>query len=683
MKKNVKSIFLYFIESIKTKSWHASITMKIAALAWSLIISSIIIIGVYNFITQEAIIINRMEIESSNISESIIQAHATSLFTDNYEVVIDFCTKLIGSSSSIEFIVLTKKDGNSLIFKKNSWSFEELKGTWINPEEFYKGKKSYSTLLNKECYRYSRPFVFTGIIWGNIHLGISLDSYNEALRNLITRTAVFSFSFVLIGFVVSVIFSRRLTRPIKELVQASHSIEQGDLKARAQILSKDELGFLAKSFNSMANAIASSNERLEATVEKRTAELEHTNKQLTEEVEERKRAEQILKQYTTILETLEEIYAGIINSKTIEDVFYSTIKSTHSNLINFRVAALALYDSKKSLMRVDTYFYENNKLIKQFNEYPLNDNSVFNNFSNKDYHLQNDLNMITQKSFMENVISSEGIVSYISFPLSTKSDIEGELYFCFDENLIPEDEKINTLVEISRHLSVAVMQLYLEEKLILHTKELSRSLEEKEILLKEIHHRVKNNLQVISSLLYLQSRNIQDEAIKTIFGESQMRVRSLALVHEKLYQSSDFSRIDFSDYIKNLLSHIRSSYKTTSEFIEIILELDKVYLSVDKAVPLGLILNELLSNAFKYAFPENSKDNSDRKFIMIKLDTIDENKLLLTVSDNGIGVPDDFDINKSNSLGLKIVSSLVTQIDGDLKIKHKNDTEFSLIFSIN
>jgi two-component sensor histidine kinase len=238
-------------------------------------------------------------------------------------------------------------------------------------------------------------------------------------------------------------------------------------------------------------------------------------------------------------------------------------------------------------------------------------------------------------------------------------------------------------VEISRHLSVAVMQLYLEEKLILHTKELSRSLEEKEILLKEIHHRVKNNLQVISSLLYLQSRNIQDEAIKSIFGESQMRVRSLALVHEKLYQSSDFSRIDLSDYIKNLLSHIRSSYKTTSEFIEIILELDQVYLSVDKAVPLGLILNELLSNAFKYAFPENTKDNSDRKFILIKLETINENKLLLLVSDNGIGVPDDFDINKSNSLGLKIVTSLVTQIDGELKIKHKNDTEFSLIFSIN
>jgi two-component sensor histidine kinase len=162
-----------------------------------------------------------------------------------------------------------------------------------------------------------------------------------------------------------------------------------------------------------------------------------------------------------------------------------------------------------------------------------------------------------------------------------------------------------------------------------------------------------------------------------------MRVRSLALVHEKLYQSSDFSRIDLSDYIKNLLSHIRSSYKTTSEFIEIILELDQVYLSVDKAVPLGLILNELLSNAFKYAFPENTKDNSDRKFILIKLETINENKLLLLVSDNGIGVPDDFDINKSNSLGLKIVTSLVTQIDGELKIKHKNDTEFSLIFSIN
>lgn len=624
-----------------------------------------------------------MEIESSNVSESIIQAHATSLFTDNYEVVIDFCTKLIESSSSIEFIVLTKQDGNSLIFKKSSWSFEELDGDWINSEEFNSGKIIYSTLINKECYRFSRPFVFTGIIWGKINLGISLDSYNEALENLIIRTVIFSFSFVILGFIVSVIFSRRLTRPIKELVQTSHAIEQGDLKARAKILSEDELGFLAKSFNSMASAVASSNERLEAMVNKRTAELESTNRQLIEEVEERKRAEQILKQYTAILETLEEIYAGIINSKTIEDVFYSTIKSTHSKLINFNVAALALYDSNKSLIRVDKYFYDNGKLVKQYNEYPLNDDDVINNFDDKDYHLQNNLNLVTQKTFMENVISSEGIVSYISFPLSTKNEVEGELYFCFDDNMIPEDEKINTLVEISRHLSVAVMQLYLEEKLILHTKELSRSLEEKEILLKEIHHRVKNNLQVISSLLYLQSRNIKDDAINTIFGESQMRVRSLALVHEKLYQSSDFSKIDFSDYIKNLLSHIRSSYKTTSELIEIKLELEKVFLSVDKAVPLGLILNELLSNAFKYAFPENSVDNSDRKFILIKLETIGENKLLLLVSDNGVGVPDDFEVNKSNSLGLKIVFGLVSQIDGELKIKHKNNTEFSLTFLNN
>lgn len=433
----------------------------------------------------------------------------------------------------------------------------------------------------------------------------------------------------------------------------------------------------------MASAVASSNERLETMVNIRTAELERTNKQLIDEVEERKRAEQILKQYTTILQTLEEIYAGIVNSKTIEDVFYTTIKSTHSKLINFNLAALVLYDNNKGLIRVDNYYYDGNKLVKNFNEYPLKEDCTINNFIDKEYHMQSNLNLVTQKTFMENILSSAGIVSYISFPLSTKSDVAGELYFCFEDNLIPEGEKINTLVEISRHLSVAVMQLYLEEKLILHTKELSRSLEEKEILLKEIHHRVKNNLQVISSLLYLQSRNIQDDAIKSIFGESQMRVRSLALVHEKLYQSSDFSKIDFSDYIKNLLSHIRSSYKTTSEFIEIILELEKVYLSVDKAVPLGLILNELLSNSFKYAFPENSKDGLDRKFILIKLETVDENKLLLLVSDNGVGVPDDFNINKSNSLGLKIVSSLVSQIEGDLIIKNKNNTEFSLIFSNN
>lgn len=667
--------------SIQQKKWHSSITVKIALLAWSLIISSIVIIGLFNFFNQQKIIMERMKIEASNITESIIQAHATSLFTDNYEAVIDFCTKLIISSSSIEFITLTKFDGNSLIFKRGNWSFEILRESWIKPDEFYDGKISYSKILHKESFRFSKPFIYTGVNWGYVHLGISLDTYNEALNNLIWRTGIFSLSFIILGFFLAVLFSKKLTKPIKELVRTTREIEAGNLKARAQILSQDELGFLAHSFNSMTTAVSRSNDMLEATVEERTLELGKTNKKLVEEVNERKKAEVILHQYAVKLETLEEIYKGIINAETSDEVFYNTIEHIHKKIIKFTMTGLSLYDNERSLVKVISFSYSNGQFLKTVNEYPSENHTGLNKNTDGEYYLQNDLVSAVDKTLMEKLILDDGRKSYISFPLHYQNKLIGELNFGFDEKLVIEDEKLNTLVEISHHLSVAVMQMYLEEKMRLHAGRMKQSLEEKEILLKEIHHRVKNNLQIISSLLYLQSKNIADETSLSIFRDSQMRVRSLALVHEKLYLSENLSKIDFAEYINNLISHIQSSYKISSENIAIILELDKIFLSVDKAVPIGLLLNELLSNAFKYAFPEGETTDDKEKFILIRLTTTPDGKLSLMVSDNGVGIPDTLNFEESNSLGLKIVTSLVSQINGTLKIKHKDNTEFVMEFT--
>lgn len=682
MKRVTKTFTTPLKTAIAQKKWHSSITLKIAFLAWSLIISSIVIIGIFNFVNQQKIIIERMRIEASNVSESIIQAHAASLFTDNYETVIDFCTKLVSSSSSIDFIILTKKlDGYSLIFKRGSWRFEVLKDEWIKPVNFLDGKIIYSAILAKESFQFSKPFISTGVNWGYVHLGISLDSYTEAMKNLILRTAVFSFSFIILGFFVAVLFSRRLTKPIKELVKTIREVETGNFRARARILSKDELGFLAYSFNTMISTVSNGNDFLEATVEERTLELGQTNKKLIEEVNERKKAEVIMHQYAVKLETLESIYKGIINSKTTNELFYNTIENIHKKIISFTMTSLFLYDKEKSIVKINSFSYINGKFSKSVNEYPSDNYSRLGKYANEEYYLQSDLATIAVKTLWEKIIFEEGRRSYISFPLHYQNELIGELNFGFDEKLVIEDEKLQILVEISHHVSLAVMQLYLEEKLRTHAAEISQSLQEKEILLKEIHHRVKNNLQVISSLLYLQSKNISDEASLSIFRDSQMRVRSLALIHEKLYQSDNLSQIDFAEYIKNLVSHIRDSYKISSQNIEILFELDNIFIPVDKAVPIGLLLNELLSNAYKYAFPENAGLENEKKFILIKLINDGRNNLLLMVSDNGIGLPDSFNIETSNSLGLKIVSSLVSQISGKLSIKHKNNTEFVIVFN--
>ena len=223
----------------------------------------------------------------------------------------------------------------------------------------------------------------------------------------------------------------------------------------------------------------------------------------------------------------------------------------------------------------------------------------------------------------------------------------------------------------------------MEEKLKHHADELQNSLKEKEVLLKEIHHRVKNNLQIITSLLYLQSLKIEDAATQSIFKDSQNRVKSLALVHEKLYQSKDLARIDFSDYLKNLSSFIFTTYKTNISNLKIDYDLDEVFLSVEVSVPLGLIVNELLSNALKYAFLNDHKDESADRIILIKLKKYMHDEHIISVSDNGVGLPENFNIEATESLGLKLVTSLIQQIEGKLEVHPKDNTEFKITFKGN
>ena len=199
--------------------------------------------------------------------------------------------------------------------------------------------------------------------------------------------------------------------------------------------------------------------------------------------------------------------------------------------------------------------------------------------------------------------------------------------------------------------------------------EIKRSLKVKDMLLKEIHHRVKNNLMVISSLLNLQSRYIKDEASKSIFKDSQNRARSMALIHELLYQSSDLKRINFGSYINKLTNELFSVYVTDPGKIKLNMDIGDIMLDINTAIPLGLIVNELVSNSMKHAFPSNRQGEIDIKF------NLDNGNYSMIISDNGIGFPKDYNIQDSDSLGLKIVNSLTEQIEGEIKIETSNGTK--------
>ena len=198
-------------------------------------------------------------------------------------------------------------------------------------------------------------------------------------------------------------------------------------------------------------------------------------------------------------------------------------------------------------------------------------------------------------------------------------------------------------------------------------EQIKASLKEKEVLLKEIHHRVKNNLQIISSLLNLQSAEIEDPDACQRFKESQDRVKAMALIHERLYQSGDLAKIDFAGYVRSLAGHLTRSYKVNASAIRLNLQVESVPMNLDTAIPCGLIINELVSNAFKYAFPEGEKGE-----INVRFAEEDGNKLNLVVQDSGVGFPETENPEDSDSLGLKLVRSLTEQLGGVLSYRTQN-----------
>jgi PAS domain S-box-containing protein len=205
-------------------------------------------------------------------------------------------------------------------------------------------------------------------------------------------------------------------------------------------------------------------------------------------------------------------------------------------------------------------------------------------------------------------------------------------------------------------------------------KQISASLKEKEVLLKEIHHRVKNNMQVISSLLSLQSKCIPDKHVQEIFDESRNRIRSMALIHEKLYQTRNLFEIDFHSYVEDLINNLMISYGVNKQNIIVKINIEHIRFDIDNAITLGLIINELASNSFRHAFKLHRKGVFE-----VSVDKRNDNFKLM-VKDNGAGIPDDLDAKKNESLGLQLVETLIEQLYGKYEIHSNGGTEVLIEF---
>jgi two-component sensor histidine kinase len=207
-------------------------------------------------------------------------------------------------------------------------------------------------------------------------------------------------------------------------------------------------------------------------------------------------------------------------------------------------------------------------------------------------------------------------------------------------------------------------------------EELRVSLREKEVLLQEVHHRVKNNLQVVSSLLSLQAARIDDDWAEAIFLDCQTRVMAMALIHEELYRSENLAHVHFAGYIRSLVGHLFASYDAAPDRVSLQWDLDECEVDVDTAIPCGLIVNELVSNALKHAFHDRTGAE-----IVIGLHSVDGGRVAMSVADNGVGLPDGLDVSEADTLGLQLVSTLVSQLDGQLEVDRSGGTAFTITFA--
>lgn len=206
-------------------------------------------------------------------------------------------------------------------------------------------------------------------------------------------------------------------------------------------------------------------------------------------------------------------------------------------------------------------------------------------------------------------------------------------------------------------------------------RQIQKSLQEKDVLLKEIHHRVKNNLQIIISLLNLQSGYLKDESTLKAVKDGQLRVRSMALVHEKFYQAEELTEINFGEYIEKLCQYLYQAYGDKTDRIRVSLNTEPIGLDMDTAMPCGLLINEIVSNSYKYAFPGDRQGEIGIKFRR------ENGQILLEISDNGIGFPAGFDVEKAESLGMQLIQALTLQIDGQLEVEKDHGARFSVRFT--
>ncbi len=432
-------------------------------------------------------------------------------------------------------------------------------------------------------------------------------------------------------------------------------------------------------------SLRSLNEELEQRVAKRTLSLSELNSQLAEEIALHQKTETSLIQRNRELLSFQA--AAAATSSSLDIIF--VLETLSWEMIDLlEVDGCCVYQLKPDTNQL-IVIAEYAALIAHA---PTPERSI--NLKQGDIYLRvlqersaivitNSLERDNQKALSTRFEELPNAHSLVLIPMIFQGRVIGLVELAYeDPNRKFSEHQVSLAQLLANQAAIAMENANLYKRAQQEIQERERgevrikaSLKEKEMLLQEIHHRVKNNLQVISSLLNLQSRNVTNAEILNVLRESQDRIRTMALIHEKLYQSENLASIDFGSYLKSLTSHLISTYRSSSGSARLQLDVDDVILSLETAVPCGLIVNELMSNALKYAFLDGRQG-----IILITLHKNEDGQTSISVADNGVGLPAGFDIHKSASLGLRLVTMLVGQIHGTLLTTNENGTKFEVVF---
>jgi len=397
------------------------------------------------------------------------------------------------------------------------------------------------------------------------------------------------------------------------------------------------------------------------------------------DISEKKKAEEEILKKNAELSTLNKI-GNSINKLAEPSEILALIFSMVGRLFDNNNLYIALYNEKKQEISFPIYtvkgkyvYLENRKLRNGLTEYILR--------TKKPLLINNNIEESFEKLKIEQL--GEKSKSLVSVPILLGNRVIGVITLQdYNKENAYEESQIELLTTIASQVAIslensrlfATLQQELEEKKEAE-KRIIASLHEKELLLQEIHHRVKNNLQIMSSLLRLQSTYFKNPEIQHIFRESENRIRAMAIIHNKLYRSLNYDKVDFADYVSTLIQNLYLSYGVDTSKIVLNVNLNDIHLNIDTAIPCGLIINELISNSLKYAFPGNRNGT-----ITIEMN-FNGGEAELSVRDNGIGISKDINPMKTDTLGLKLVQLLALQMDGRVEVINSSPgTEFKIMF---